>query len=119
MCKTILCDIDGTLIEQIENYAEHEANGSKFKLLPGVRDRLIEWESKHYRLILVTGRKEGSRRVTEKMLAELGIFYDQLVMGVGIGTRVLINDLKPGKEDTPMAVAYNLARNTGIGQVDV
>ena len=43
----------------------------------------------------------------------MGIVYDQLIMGVGGGPRVLINDLKPGK-DFNTATAFNLKRNTGI-----
>jgi len=118
MVKTIFCDIDGTLIEQIENYMEHIANGSKFKILPGVTDKLKEWETKGYRLILTTARKESSRRRTEETLDELGIFYDQLVMGLSIGPRVVINDLKPGK-DLIMAEAINIPRNKGLEDVNV
>jgi FMN phosphatase YigB (HAD superfamily) len=116
--KTLIVDIDGTLIEQHENYIEKIAAKEPFKALPGTLEKLREWERKDYRLILITGRKEGSRRVTEKMLDELGIFYDQLIMGVGIGPRILINDLKPGR-DTEMAVGINLKRNHGIGDIDI
>lgn len=117
--KTIFCDIDGCLVEQIENYIEHIALGLKWKILPGVYDKLKEWESKGYRLILTTARKEGSRKVTEKMLDDLGIFYDQLVMGLGLGPRIVINDIKPGREHTVMAEAVNLKRNEGLKSVDV
>jgi phosphoglycolate phosphatase-like HAD superfamily hydrolase len=117
--KTILSDIDGTLVEQVENYAEHQASGAKFKILPGVTDKLKEWEKKGYRLILITGRKESGRRITEKMLEELGIFYDQLIMGVGIGPRILINDIKPEKTDLVMAHAINVPRNQGIADLDL
>lgn len=118
MIKTIFIDIDGTLIEQIENWAEHIAAGSKFKILPGTLEKLKEWETKGYRLILTTARRESGRRLTEQTLSELGIFYDQLVMGIGIGPRVVINDLKPGS-DTPMAEGISLPRNTGIGNVRI
>lgn len=119
MSKTIFCDIDGTLIEQVENYMEHVSKGSPFKVLPGVLEKLKEWESKNYRLVLTTARKEGSRKITEQHLAELGIFYDHLIMGLGVGPRVIINDLKPGKEDVMMAEAVNLQRNEGLVNVNV
>ena len=119
MSKSIFCDVDGVLIEQVENYMEHIANGAKFKTLPGVLEKLKEWEGKNYRLILTTARKEGSRKVTEQQLSELGIFYDQLVMGLGTGPRVVINDLKPGRENVMMAEAVNVRRNEGIAKVDV
>ena len=44
--------------------------------------------------------------------------YDQLIMGVGGGPRVLINDLKPGK-DIKMSVAFNINRNEGLSNVEV
>ncbi len=119
MQKTVFCDIDGVLVDQNENYMEHVANGSKFKVLPGTLEKLREWEKKGYRLILTTGRKEGSRRITERMLDSMGIFYDQLVMGLGIGPRVIINDLKPDNPDLSMAEAINLKRNEGISEVKV
>jgi len=51
-------------------------------------------------------------------LEELGIVYDQLVMGLGGGPRVLINDLKP-KGDDPTAIAVNLERNKGIKDLEI
>jgi hypothetical protein len=40
-----------------------------------------------------------------------------LIMGVGGGPRILINDLKPERAwDT--AEAYNVVRNTGLGGVN-
>ena len=91
--KTIFCDIDGTLIE-------HFPPGSNFhefspKVLPGVTEKILEWDKKGYRIILTTGRKESMRKFTEKQLEQVGIFYDMLIMGIGGGVRVLINDYKP------------------------
>jgi hypothetical protein len=40
-------------------------------------------------------------------------------MGLGIGPRVIINDLKPGREDIPMAEAINLRRNEGVEEINV
>ena len=48
-------------------------------------------------IILTTGRKEGMRRITEQQLESAGIVYDKLIMGIGGGARVLINDLKPDR----------------------
>ena len=48
-----------------------------------------------------------------KQLKSYGIFYDQLVMGVGGGDRVVINDRKPNGERNT-ACAINLNRNEGI-----
>ena len=115
MIKTIICDIDGTLIRQEGNC--YNQITSEPILIEGTIEKLFEWERKNYNIVLITGRKESTRRVTEKQLQELGIVYDHLIMGVGGGPRVLINDLKPGKNIT-MATSFNLERNSGIKNVD-
>ena len=40
----------------------------------------------------MTARKESARKITEEGLCSLGIPYDQLIMGVATGHRILIND---------------------------
>ena len=67
-------------------------------------------------MILTTGRKESSRRNTEKQLQEAGIIYDSLIMGIGGGKRFLINDRKSDNSED-YAVAINLNRNKGIKEV--
>ena len=114
--KTIICDIDGTLVEHMPPSTACNPN-SKMTLLPGTLDKLLEWESKGYRIILLTGRKESMREVTENQLREVGIFYDLLVMGVGGGERFLINDCKP--DGAQSAQAINLIRNKGIQDINL
>lgn len=84
-------------------------------LLPGTRKKFMEWRSKGYTIILATGRPL-SREHTVHQLAQAGIPYDLLVMGVGGGKRVLINDKKPDGSLT--AAAYNLERNVGIADIN-
>ena len=108
--KTIICDIDGTLVEHVAPLDATKSN-HKLKLIPGTRDTILEWDRKGYGIILISGRRESMRKVTELQLCEAGIIYDQLILGVGGGERHLINDMKPdGKAKT--AFAYNLKRNT-------
>jgi hypothetical protein len=115
--KTIFCDIDGTLVRHHRPTTVALA-GHEMELLPGTHKKLLEWDKKAYRIILTTGRKESLRSVTESQLAEAGIIYDQLLMGIGGGVRVLINDRKPdGTFDT--ALAINLVRDQGIGGLDI
>lgn len=116
MLKTLLIDIDGTLIHTTGHLVDQITNSPK--ILPGVIEKFHEWDVKGYNIILTTGRRENLRAITEKQLLEVGIFYDQLIMGIGGGPRVIINDLKPTKPDQ-MAVAINLIRNTGLKDVDV
>ena len=114
--KTIFCDIDGTLIEHAVPW-ESSLPSFKMKILPGTLDKLAEWDRKGYNIILTTGRRESLRKVTEQQLSEVGIFYDQLIMGIGGGMRILINDLKPNSDIT--AEAINLNRNQGIQQIEI
>ena len=117
--KTVICDIDGTLIEH--SGGPRDQFTKEPKILDGVIEKLEEWDSLCYRVILLTGRKESMRIRTEKQLEQCGIFYDQLVMGVGGGARVLINDLKPDEEDpnNPTAIAINIKRNIGLKDVKI
>ena len=114
--KTIFCDIDGTLV--FHHGDLHAQYTFKPVLLEDTIDTLKDWDRKKYNIILVTGRRESMRPKTEKMLEELGIFYDQLIMGIGGGPRVLINDLKSGS-NTHTAFAVNIERNRGIKNVKI
>jgi hypothetical protein len=114
--KTIICDIDGTLVR---HYDPHTVSKPEYKmeLLIGTIEKLLEWERKGYNIILLTGRKESMRQVTEQQLRDVGIFYDQLVMGVGGGVRYLVNDYKPSGEEA--AFAINVERNLGINNIKI
>ena len=114
--KTVFCDIDGTLLEHFP--PGESFYGFKPRVLPGTVEKLLEWDKKGYNIILTTGRKESMRKITIEQLELAGIFYDQLIMGIGGGVRVLINDLKPGS-DEETAVAFNIKRDEGIDKIDV
>ncbi len=114
--KTIICDIDGTLI--LHNKPSDVAKKScELVLLDGTLDKLNEWERNGYNIILLTGRKESMRQVTINQLSQLGIYYDQLIMGVGGGPRYLVNDYKP--DGTESAFAINVKRNIGIKDINL
>ena len=113
--KTIFCDIDGTLIE---HFGSHYTQITQEPVvLESTIDTIRAWDQKGYNIILTTGRRESARQVTADQLSSLGIFYDQLIMGVGAGPRVLINDRKSDGTDT--AYAINLDRNEGITNVKI
>ena len=116
--KTILCDIDGTLIEFPKTYEKFKSipHNKNVKVLPGVIDKLWRWASEGHNIILTTGRNESMRKITEKSLQRAGIIYDQLVMGLGPGKRYVINDVN-GDHDT--AFAINVKRNEGLEEVDL
>ena len=109
--KTIISDIDGTLFEHKGDICTQHLGDPT--VLPGVEDAFRSWDRKGYHIILVTGRRESVRAETERQLSDAGIFYDSLVMGVGGGIRVLVNDRKPNDDDNT-ARCVNLVRNEGI-----
>ena len=114
--KTLFIDIDGTLLF---HWGEPNAQ-TKFPLivLYGVLLKIAEWTMKGYQIILVTGRRESERSETIKQLENAGIVYDMLIMGLGRGDRVVINDLKPDS-DIPTAIAITVKRNEGINDIEL
>ena len=114
--KTIFCDIDGVLFEHpghLSFITEYPVQ----QVLPGVKEKLDEWQSKAYNVILTTGRPESLRRFTEEQLQANSLVYDKLIMGLKRFPRVLINDVKPdGKES---ATAINLIRDEGMEDLDI
>lgn len=108
---TIFIDIDGTILKHHRNL--WDIGLFEPELLDGVKETFNSWESKGYKIILTTGRKESLRKKTESDLNKLGIFYDQLIMGIGGGIRYLINDFKEGS-NLPTCHAITVDRNKGI-----
>ena len=112
--KTLFIDIDGTILKHQHTISDVYANDAE--VLPSVVAKINEWDSHGHRIILVTARKESTREITEQQLRKFGIAWDQLVMGVGGGTRVLIND-KLNKNDMDRAVGVNVVTDQGFGTI--
>lgn len=113
--RTIICDIDGTILKHAHRYSNVKLDHAK--LNDGVLEKFDEWDSKGLKIILITGRKECARSITEKQLALLGIPYDQLVMNVGNGPRVLIND-KLFEDSPDRSIAVNVKTDQGFSKID-
>ena len=115
MKKTIFLDIDGCIFK-------HKGNlSAQFKdpeLLPVVIEKINEWDAAGHKIILVTGRKESMRKITEEQLINNGVFFDQLIMGVNRGERILINDKKTDN-DIKVASAIEINRNEGLKSVNI
>lgn len=111
--KTIILDLDGTVF--FHNGSLREQITLPPELLPGIHEKFQEWERLGYNIIILTGRRESMRTLTEQQLHSHGLAYDQLVMGVGGGKRYLINDRKHNGEET--AFAINVPRNQGLVEV--
>jgi hypothetical protein len=111
--KTIFIDIDGTILKHNGDLSAQIK--TQAVLLPGVLDAINDWNRKGYHIVLTTGRKECMRNITERDLLSNGVFYDQLVMGLPRGERIIINDSKPDSEITTRAFTVN--RNEGLSGV--
>jgi dTDP-glucose pyrophosphorylase len=114
--KTIFCDIDGTILSHAHCFSELK-DGKQIPLNKTL-DKFDEWDSLGHKIILCTARKESARATTEKHLTSLGFCWDELIMGVTSGDRVLINDkLKPSDKDR--AIAINSITNKGFSQEEL
>lgn len=109
--KTIICDLDGVLFRHHGSLRAQITD--EVEILPGVLESLEEWYKRGYKLIILTGRPEGTRAKTEYQLRCAGIAYSQLVMDVGRFPRVLINDSKPDS-DMETAIGITITRNEGL-----
>jgi len=114
--KTLFIDIDGCLLKHLGNLS-NEILGEP-EILPGVLEKLNEWDGRGFKIILTTGRKESMRKITEKQLSKVGIFYDQLVMGITRGERIIINDKKPGNDMVTVS-AIEIKRNEGLVNINI
>ena len=110
--KTIICDIDGTIVKYFKNYIGIIKKGHI--PLPGVIQKMNDWENRGHKIILVTGRRENLRTITEKELTNLGIPFDYLIMGCTDQGRVLIND----EGSKIKAHAVSLKRDEGFDNYD-
>jgi hydroxymethylpyrimidine pyrophosphatase-like HAD family hydrolase len=113
--KTIICDLDGTILNHFHRFSD--LNKFDPELLSGVKNKFDEWDSLNHKIILMTARKESARKMTEEHLRQLGIPWDQLIMGVFGGERILIND-KLLEEDTDRAIAINVITNKGFENIN-
>ena len=108
---TYFVDIDGTLIkyrpfDQIETVAP-EAITSVLDLIKSKYE-----EGAH--IVITTARPSELELFTKQELEKIGVKYHQLVMGIGRGTRYVINDKDPQAPEVDRAVGINLIRNQGL-----
>lgn len=113
--KTIFCDLDGTILKHLHRFSD--INSSEPELLSGVIEKINQWDSLGHKIIFVTARKESARKMTEHHLIELGLCWDQLIMGVTSGDRIIIND-KLNYNNKDRCVAINVITNSGFDNID-
>ena len=110
---TVFCDIDGTLIKH-DDHSTCDLDNAE--LLSGVKN-LKTWKDDDHKIILTTARSEKTRSDVVKFLEKLGIVYDELIMGLPSGPRVVINDRKPSKPFTQQAASAEITRDAGIENI--
>jgi dTDP-glucose pyrophosphorylase len=113
--KTIFCDIDGTILQHVHRFSD--IMEIEPQLLLGVREKFNQWDSQGHKIILCTARKESAREITEKHLKQLGLCWDQLIMGLTSGHRVLIND-KLNINHPNRAHEVNVITNGGFDKIN-
>lgn len=91
MSKTFIIDLDGTLIK----FCPHVVNKifGTYELLPGVAQAILDAINHGDKVIFMTARPENMRVEVERELRNLGLTWQQIVMGAGGGERVIVNDL--------------------------
>lgn len=106
--STIFCDIDGTLIKyrKFETYLNSEPQP-----VQNMIDTLQCIHNEGHCIVLTTARPEYLRNHTKTELSKLHIPYDQLVMGLARGNRILINDKENPENDRTFAI--NTMRDEG------
>ena len=108
---TYFVDIDGTLIkyrpfDQIETVAP--------EAITSVLDLIKSKYEDGAHIVITTARPSELELFTKQELEKIGVKYHQLVMGIGRGTRYVINDKDPQAPEVDRAVGINLKRNEGL-----
>jgi len=106
--RTYFIDIDGTLVQHA---MKGQADNVTTSRLPGAKDFIDRLLAAGHRVILTTGRRKTLRLETEQQLSDAKIAYDELIMDLPPGIRIIVNDAKP---DVPVtAYGITVPRNQG------
>jgi hypothetical protein len=118
--KTIFLDIDGCIFMFKEELAWKLATMKVVQTTPGAASKIFSWHAAGHQIILTTARPESMRTITITQLENANILYDQLIMGVSTGARIVINDFDNNIETKTAiykAAAFNLIRNEGLNGI--
>ena len=89
--STLFVDLDGTLVRNSGQFTEPKW-GTTAAIAPNVATLNALHASGKVEIILTTSRKEKFRQATIDQCEREGIKYDQLIMGLVHGRRIVIND---------------------------
>lgn len=107
--STYFIDIDGVIYENGSEF--WEPKWGENKIFDDAKKKINDLFDNGNHIVLVTSRPEKFRETTEKQLERDSLQYNQLVMGIYHGTRILINDYSD-TNPYPAAKAINTKRNS-------
>ena len=113
---TFFVDIDGTLV-QYRKF--NELSTSVLTPIQEVIDVVNKYYDEGAVIVITTARPNSYELFTKQELEKIGVKYHQLVMDLGRGTRVILNDKDPENEQIPRALGINLNRNQGWEGLDI
>lgn len=108
---TIFCDIDGVLVYNQSSVGRNSYSRGNYTHIKENVDHLYKLLGQGAQIIFVTARPAIYRKVTRKMLDDLGFCNCELIMGLHHAQRILINDFAPSNP-YPTAVSINIERNS-------
>lgn len=115
--KTIFLDIDGTILKH-RGTLDQMVGDENPEATEGTIKKMAEWNALGHRVIITTARPITMREETVLQLKKVRATYHVLLMDCSPGVRVLVNDYKPWSTE-PTAIGITIARDSGLGQLDV
>jgi len=109
-------DIDGTIVKY-RKFSELSTS-----VLTPIQD-VIDYLNKSYdegaHIVITTARPPQYELFTKQELEKLGVKYHQIIMGIGRGTRVVLNDKDPEMPELPRAWGINFTRDKGLQDIEI
>jgi hypothetical protein len=113
---TFFVDIDGTIVKY-RKFSELST-----AVLTPIQD-VIDFLNKSYdegaHIVITTARPPQYELFTKQELEKLGVKYHQMIMGIGRGTRVVLNDKDPEMPELPRAWGINFTRDKGLQDIEI
>ena len=113
---TFFVDIDGTIVKY-RKFSELSTS-----VLTPIQD-VIDYLNKSYdegaHIVITTARPPQYELFTKQELEKLGVKYHQMIMGIGRGTRVVLNDKDPEMPELPRAWGINFTRDKGLQDIEI
>lgn len=113
---TFFVDIDGTLV-MYRKFSELDT--ATLTPIQDVIDLVNEYYDNGSHIVITSARPQEYEVFTKQELEKLGVRYHQLLLGIGRGTRVVLNDKDPENSDLPRAVGINFNRDKGLEGLDL